>query len=390
MEIKGLSLPSGPICAETATVTPLPGQTMINSPPFRPVSAGPFSTEEARLIVVDLFEPQPARYWVDFAISYLIAAVASIVYFATPNFSWWQLLAWPIAGFAMFRTGVFIHEIVHMPAGRMTGFKVAWNVLFGLPMLSPSFMYSNHRDHHNKRHYGTSKDGEYLPMGVGRRSEILRYLLQIPLLPAFAIFRFFVLTPLSLVLPPLRTWVLERASSYVCNPEYRRELPPNEDRRWWMFAELGCLALMIVLIIGIATTTLHWWIILEIYILGILGVGLNWFRNLVAHRYNNSGSELSHVQQLEDTISIGSGSLLTRLLFPIGMRCHALHHLFPAIPYHNLPEAHRRLMAQLPADSPYRQTVSPTLGAALAELWRRPKSAAELAYLNRDERVRAA
>jgi fatty acid desaturase len=257
-------------------------------------------------------------------------------------------------------------------------------------MLSPSFMYANHRDHHNKRHYGTGKDGEYLPMGIDRRAAILRYLLQIPLLPAFAMFRFFVLTPLSLVLPPLRTWVLERASSYVCNPDYRRELPVNEDRSWWLLAELGCFALTIILIVGIATTTLHWWIILEIYLLGMLGVGLNWFRNLVAHRYNNDGHELTHVQQFEDSISIGDNSILTKLLFPIGMRYHALHHLFPAIPYHNLAEAHRRLMAQLPADSPYRQTICPTLGAAVRELWRRPKSEAELSYLRSDASARAA
>ena len=32
---------------------------------------------------------------------------------------------------------------------------------------------------------------------------------------------------------------------------------------------------------------------------------------------------------------------------------HALHHLFPMIPFHNMPEAHRRISAALPAGSPY-------------------------------------
>ena len=348
---------------------------------FKPATSGAFAVDEARLIVADLFRHKPIVYWIDFAISYSIAAGATVIYFTEPNFSWLQFVTWFVAGFAIFRTGVFIHEIVHMPARHMTGFKVVWNVLFGLPMLSPSFMYSNHRDHHNRRHYGTARDGEYLPMGIEPRAIILRYLLQILFLPAFAIFRFFVLTPLSLIVPPFRRWVLERASSYVCNPDYRRELPPNEDRGWWLVAEIGCFLLMIALIVGIATTTLHWWIIAEIYVLGMLGVGLNWFRNLLAHRYCNRGGELSHAQQLLDTITIGGWSPLVVLLFPIGMRYHALHHLFPAIPYHNLPEAHRRLMAQLPADSPYRSTVSPGLWAAMKELWRRPKTEQELAYL---------
>lgn len=357
---------------------------------FRPATPGRFSIEEARLIVADLFRHKPWIYWLDFAISYTIAVTAAVVYFSAPNFSAYQIVAWLVAGFAIFRTGVFIHEIVHMPAGRMTGFKIAWNVLFGLPMLSPSFMYSNHRDHHNKRHYGTEKDGEYLPMGIDRRAAILRYLLQIPLLPAFAIFRFFVLTPLAVLLPPVRRWVLERASSYVSNPDYRRELPANENRSWWLPAEIGCFALMILLIIGITTTTLHWWIVLEIYLLAVLGVGLNWFRNMIAHRYNNDGRELTHIQQLEDSITIGSDSLLTKLLFPVGMQHHALHHLFPSMPYHNLETAHRRLMAQLPADSAYRGTVTPTIGAALRELWRRPKDEADLAYLHTAPAARTA
>ena len=40
------------------------------------------------------------------------------------------------------------------------------------------------------------------------------------------------------------------------------------------------------------------------------------------------------------------------------------------MPYHSLAEAHRRLMSQLPADSPYRQTECQGLTLALRQLWR--------------------
>ncbi len=40
-------------------------------------------------------------------------------------------------------------------------------------------------------------------------------------------------------------------------------------------------------------------------------------------------------------------------MFPVGLRYHALHHLFPFLPYHNLGKAHARLIARLPAGSPY-------------------------------------
>jgi fatty acid desaturase len=56
------------------------------------------------------------------------------------------------------------------------------------------------------------------------------------------------------------------------------------------------------------------------------------------------------------------------LLFPVGLRYHALHHLFPTMPYHNLGEAHRRLSSGLPPDSPYHGTGRDSFFAAVGEL----------------------
>jgi len=52
------------------------------------------------------------------------------------------------------------------------------------------------------------------------------------------------------------------------------------------------------------------------------------------------------------------------------MPFHALHHLFPALPYHALPAAHRRVISRMPLDSPYRATVRVSLLTTLVELWR--------------------
>jgi len=45
--------------------------------------------------------------------------------------------------------------------------------------------------------------------------------------------------------------------------------------------------------------------------------------------------------------------LLPALWAPVGLRYHALHHLLPSVPYHNLGAAHRRLTAMVEQDSPY-------------------------------------
>jgi fatty acid desaturase len=102
-----------------------------------------------------------------------------------------------------------------------------------------------------------------------------------------------------------------------------------------------------------------WYQVFLLYGLGIMSLGLNYVRNLVAHHYQSDGRPSSYVEQLGDSVNIEGVPVFTELFFPLNLRYHALHHLFPTLPYHNLPQAHRRLLAELPADSLYHQTVFP-------------------------------
>jgi fatty acid desaturase len=334
-------------------------------------NAARLDLREAREIIGDLFRHNALIYWTDFLLTMSIAYGAVALYLSSPAFSALYIAAFIVAAFALFRCGVFIHEIVHMPGDRLRAFRVAWNVLFALPTLTPSFTYENHTDHHNPRRYGTAKDGEYLPLGTPPARRIVIYLLQVPLLPALAIFRFLALTPLSLLHPRVRRIVLERASSYVINPSYRRILPPDWRRPAWNTALEIAIFLELAAFFGlIISGRLPWTVAAQLYVLGMCAAGLNWVRTLAAHRYRNIGATMSFDEQIEDSINFGGRSLLTVLLFPVGLRYHALHHWFPALPYHSLGRAHRRLMAQLPADSPYRLTVRRSFFQAARDLWR--------------------
>jgi fatty acid desaturase len=70
-----------------------------------------------------------------------------------------------------------------------------------------------------------------------------------------------------------------------------------------------------------------------------------------------------------DSVTLDNDSLLAVLINPVGLRYHALHHLFPSLPYHNMRAAHKRLMQHLPANSPYRRTVEHSLWKVIADLW---------------------
>ena len=74
-------------------------------------------------------------------------------------------------------------------------------------------------------------------------------------------------------------------------------------------------------------------------------------------------------EQVAESINITGQTWLTVLMFPVGLRYHALHHMFPALPYHRLGEAHRRLMVGLPPDALYRGCNRDSYFGAVRELW---------------------
>jgi fatty acid desaturase len=106
-----------------------------------------------------------------------------------------------------------------------------------------------------------------------------------------------------------------------------------------------------------------------VYAVSVVILFMNALRTLGAHRYTNDEGQMTFVEQMLDSVNYPNRPFLSALWAPVGLRFHALHHLFPSMPYHNLAKAHERLMHNLPADSPYRQTVSPSLFAALCELY---------------------
>lgn len=327
-----------------------------------------FSVQEARDLIKDCFHHKALIYWTDFLVFITIGYAAAGVYLTSPLFSWQQIICYFVAGFALFRVGSFIHEIVHMSGKQLLAFRVAWNIIAGIPMLMPSFFYRNHIDHHSQKHYGTGQDGEYLPLGSGMLREVGYFYLQVVFLPAAVFMRFFLITPISFLHPRLRTWALERTSFFVINLHYRQAIPTSAPRKWWAAMEIACCLRAWAIPLAVLSGAAPYSRIGLLYALAIMTLGLNYIRNLVAHRYASTGNPISHVDQLADSVNIDGVPILTELFFPLYLRYHALHHLFPTLPYHNLKKAHRRLVAELPADSLYHSTIHPGFWSATRQL----------------------
>jgi hypothetical protein len=117
----------------------------------------------------------------------------------------------------------------------------------------------------------------------------------------------------------------------------------------------------------------HRWpypLLLQGYATGVVLILMNCLRTLASHRWLSDGRKTTFIAQMLDSVTLDNDSLFAMLINPVGLRYHALHHLFPSMPYHNMRAAHKRLMQWLPPGSPYRQTVERSICEVIAELWR--------------------
>jgi fatty acid desaturase len=303
----------------------------------------------------DINAPKPMIYWLDFLTSALIgyAALFGAIFAGSAVLA---IAAAVISVLALYRAGSFIHELTHIKHAAVPGFRLVWNALVGIPLLVPSFMYEGvHNLHHARTRYGTAEDPEYLPLARMKPWTVPFFVVVSALAPIALLFRYAILAPLSALIPPLRTIVVERYSGLVINPDFRRRMSEGELRRNWLIQEsaasLWAIALLSAVAAGFIPLTAF------LIALGIASgtIVLNQVRTLVAHLWDNDGEVLTVTAQFLDSVNVPPPALLPALWAPVGLRYHAIHHLLPGLPYHALGEAHRRLSAALPQDSYYHQ-----------------------------------
>ena len=285
------------------------------------------------------------------------------------------MMAGLVAILALYRAGSFIHELTHVKHDGLRGFRLGWNLLIGIPLLIPSFLYEGvHTLHHARTRYGTVEDPEYLPLALMKPWTLPLFLAAAVLAPVALLFRFAVLAPLSLFSTRLRTTVVERYSGLQINPAFRRRPPEGELRRIWRWQEIGAsqwsIALLALTFSGIVP--------LRAFLI-FLGVAsgtmlLNQVRTLVAHLWENDGEAMSVTAQYLDSVNVPPPATPPELWAPGGLRYHGLHHLLPSVPYHSLGKAHRRLCAELGPESLFHDSshrgLFPLVARLAASSWR--------------------
>ncbi len=271
---------------------------------------GELPIRHLRRALDDLLVPRPAYYWIDFLASitcfYAGFAATAVLPLNDPL----KLLGAVVAVLCVYRAVVFIHELAHLSPGRVPGFRVAWNLLCGIPLLVPSFLYGSHRDHHARRAYGTPKDGEYKPWGCpGNRIGIVMFASSSFLgLPA-GVLRFGILGPISWLNPRIREWVAVNASSLVVDPRYRRDPPSQQEARGWRVQEACVFIYLLATVAALVTGLIDAELLVQLYLISAAALLLNSLRTLAAHRYRSAGDPLTTTQQLLELVELSAALL---------------------------------------------------------------------------------
>lgn len=319
--------------------------------PRSPIADDMAMLRAARDLTKDIAEANPRIYWSDFLVSTVIgyAALAGAILVGS---TWLAVLLGVVSALALYRALLFIHELSHIHRNALPGFRTVWNLLIGIPMLTPSLMYEGvHTIHHTRTRYGTVEDPEYLPLALMKSWSLPLFILISLLAPPALVIRYAVLTPLGLVIPPIRKFVWERFSALSINPDFRRRPPADELRRRFFWQETGASVWAITLL---ASTFFVGWrpLLIALAVFSLTAV-LNQLRTLVAHLWENEGEPMTVTAQYLDSVNVPPPGIIAEIWAPVGLRYHALHHLLPSMPYHSLAEAHRRLSANLGAGSTY-------------------------------------
>ena len=326
--------------------------------------------KELTLLVQDLQVPRPFIFWTDLGCCVLAVQIGLYLSAPFPEGLFFHpvqsVAGFAAAAFALYRASYFNHELAHH-SRRLPGFEFVWNLVIGIPLLIPSFLYSDHRNHHSNQAFATRYDAEYLPEHLRNARGAVALLALALVMPFIYIVRFAILVPAGWVFPAMRHWVDVRASSLGLLGLSRRAAPTANELKTFRRQEFTCFCYILAVGVSLVTGIIPLRLATQVYAVIVCMLVLHGMRIMVGHRYktDDSGTH-DRIDQVEDSFNFTASGPITKLFLPVGFHLHALHHLFPNIPYHNMEEAHRRITAFLPSNSAYHMTGSRSYFAEVA------------------------
>jgi fatty acid desaturase len=292
---------------------------------YEPYRASLLSREDLR----ELQRIRPGRVVRDTLLGWAGVLAGFALVWAVPE--WWMvLLAIPLIGTRYYALLIVGHDGLHRRLFESPRKSDLWNDLFILGPIG-AVTHLNRRNH--MRHHGhlaTVRDPDrykYVGENKANRTKLLLVLTGLP----------YVFRALANIFLPSRS----RAA------EARPETTSDAARREGYTArDLAILAGWQALLIGGLTYFIGWWAypVLWLFPVYVFGFVADIVRVFCEHSALEDDAAADKSLRL---VSFTSNRFERQFFAPNNMNCHIAHHLWPAIPYYNLPEAERRIRRAL-------------------------------------------
>ncbi len=282
----------------------------------------------------EFFSPRPSRYYRDF-LSYLSVFLAAFVWGIQTDWPM-VILPWLLAVLSLHRAGLFCHEVVHSKHSSLRVFRVLYSWTVALIVMVPPIRFGlPHLAHHRLGVFGTHEDPQY-PQVRGNAFAMTMVLVIIPFVVPFTN----LLMILTGALGAFRfEQALDRWSTETLGFSLSSELDADQQGEVKRHAR-------VTLVLFLIFVTLMPGALLFYYAVLVGGWALITARIPLEHELETLADTSGPNDQMADSFTIESP--LALLIQPIGFRFHTAHHMYPGVPYHNLPALHEELKRTSP------------------------------------------
>lgn len=285
-------------------------------------------------------ESNPTTYYRDFLLATAVFSGA-FVWFLVSD---WPIAAvgWAIASIFLARAGIFGHEISHRPNDRhLKGFYWVWHLTIGAVILVPVVRFAEpHLTHHKTGVFATKDDPQYLLLR-NNRALLIFVIFALPVLtPLFTLFQVYIASIGGVQLEER----LDRFTRRSFNFSVSMPLPDSKKKEVGWLSRYYLLVFLAQAYFFPAALLPYYAVLVGAWFIIVLRIPLE-------HELEKYAETSGRSDQMRDSFTIESP--LAVIIQPIGFRYHTAHHMYPGVPYHNLPALHAHLKETVPdyADS---------------------------------------
>jgi fatty acid desaturase len=328
--------------------------------------------KELHFMTKDLLKVSHVTFWTDLVVTAVLAWGCLYLSLTSQAGSFQQIFYFLAAAVSFYKGVNFVHDISHAEK-ELGHFKTAYNLFFGLYTRVPAYIGGSHRDHHSSAKFGTTQDPEYVPWAHRHEMNVFRPLIASFISPFLVFIRMVLMTPAYLIAgETLQRKIYARASSVIMNFSYERSPNSDKDLEEMMESDVLCFAWAVGAIAIWAMYDFSMTAFLIYYGTLVISNALGSFRALANHRYYSNYAKQPAHGQFFDSVSIINGIFIP-LWAPLHSNFHSIHHLMPHMPYHSMPEVHKRLMAHPTWSKIYGTTLENTIFSSLKSLYHRAR-----------------